>query len=327
MSNKNVLTYAMRNAEKIVWDKTVSGDGLTTVYVSKAPVYVPFGKYSNEIIGDANTTLTIVKSSVSDKIISQQISNSVIFYDNTPIKGESIIVSNINKLPIIQKLLGSTNKYNIFFQNETTIDGQADFIDSLGNFSNWTGTAVVEYKDNEKYFAVTYKRYVGASPDTKIEPLFEIENFSDLEWVETSKTDSIKTFETKKVKLIVPNSTESSITSLIAEIRTPTSSSFKNSTVYSLSINANFPKGNNGKGAYLKTRLFTVSFSAQLILLGGKTYKIIWNEDKNFIGFGSRDAFLSNYLLPLNDTATVSASLVKKNLAVTEQFGVDLLKK
>ena len=168
MSNKNVLTYAIRNADTIVWTKSQSSDGLTSVYTSNAAVYVPYGKYSNVIIGDANITLTIIQSAFSEDILTRQIEDSVIFYDNTPIKGESIIMTTLELAPVIKQLLGSKDKYNIYFQNGTSIDGRANFYQSLGNFSNWTGRSKVTYLNGEKYFDVTYVNYVGAKLPKKV---------------------------------------------------------------------------------------------------------------------------------------------------------------
>lgn len=162
MSGKNVLTYAIRQVDTIVWTLTKGSDGFLDVYTSNAPVYVPYGEYSNQIIGDSNITLSIVKSAFSKEILSRQIQDSVSFYDNTPIKGESIIQSTLYKQPIIKLIPGSKNKYNIFFQNQTSIDGRANFSESLGNFNNWAGSAVVEYLDNNKYYTITYVNYVGA---------------------------------------------------------------------------------------------------------------------------------------------------------------------
>jgi len=76
MLNKNVLSYAIRDAEKIVWEKTVSESGLNTTYVSNAPVCIPYGKNKNVIIGDSIITLSIIKSAANNKIINQLISNS-----------------------------------------------------------------------------------------------------------------------------------------------------------------------------------------------------------------------------------------------------------
>jgi len=171
MSRKNVLTYAIRNADKIVWSRTVSSDGLTTVYTCNTPAYVPFGEFSNVIIGDSNIALTVVKSAFSDTILTQQSVASTIFYDNTPIEGESIIVSTLNLKPIIKLIPGSKDKYTITFKNETSTDGRADFYQSLGNFANWTGRAVVKYENNVKYFEVTYVNYVGAFPDMPQPPV------------------------------------------------------------------------------------------------------------------------------------------------------------
>lgn len=163
MAKENLLTYAIRNVEKIVWDLNVSSNGLTSTYsCSNVPVYVPYGEYKNVIIGDCNIVLVVVKSAFSDKILTRQISNSVVFYDNTPIVGESIIITSLNKEPIIIPVPNSVNKYYVYFQNDTTIDGRADFSESLGHFANWSGSSVVEYKDNNKYITVKYAKYLGA---------------------------------------------------------------------------------------------------------------------------------------------------------------------
>jgi len=330
----NVLTYAIRDVDKIVWTSTVSSDGLSTVYTCNSYVYVPYGEFSNVIIGDSNIALTITKSAFKDTVLSQQIVNSVIFYKNTPINGVCITASTLKKNPIIKKNPNSNNKYTIFFPNETSIDGRADFIDSLGDFSNWAGTTVVQYKDNAKYITVTYSRYVGASPlsgvDTKIKELFQIVNFLDLEWVELKKTDLITTFEVTNVKLIIPGIDEKNVTFLIAELRKPKNSAIitptpgeKEGNIYSLYLNAKFPDGNNGFGAYLEGNLKTIPFTFKKNK-GKKTYKLDWSVLKPF-GVGARNAFTSNYLQPLNKTATFVANLENKNLIVYEQLGVDLI--
>lgn len=159
---ENLLTYALRNVEKTVWNLSVSSDGLTSTYTSTAPVYVPYGKFQNVIIGDDISNLVIVKSAFSDKILTRQISHSVVFYKNTPIIGESVIIATLSKEPIIRPVPNSVNQYNIFFKNDTIIDGRADFTESLGNFTNWSGSCVVEYKDNNKYITVKYAKYLGA---------------------------------------------------------------------------------------------------------------------------------------------------------------------
>lgn len=161
-TKENILTYALRNVEKTVWDLAVSSDGLTTTYIAKAPVYVPYGKFKNVIIGDDIITLVIVKSAFSEKILTRQISHSVVFYKNTPIVGESVIITTLSKAPIIKAIPNSVNQYNIYFENDTTFDGRADFTESLGDFDNWSGSSVVEYKNNNKFITVKYVNYLGA---------------------------------------------------------------------------------------------------------------------------------------------------------------------
>jgi hypothetical protein len=164
MTEKNTLTYAMRDVDKIVWTKTV--DGLNTTYVSKAPVYVPYGKYSREIIGDINIVLIVVKSAFSDEILTVQFVDSAVFSKTkNPIRGESIIFSTIEQVPVIRKIPGTVDKYNVFFKNGTNINVRADFSQSLGDFSNWAGTGLVEYKDNDKYFIINYSNYLGTKFD------------------------------------------------------------------------------------------------------------------------------------------------------------------
>jgi hypothetical protein len=162
-SDKHVLTYAIRDVDKIVWKKHVSTDGLTSTYVSKAPVCVPHGKYDKEVIGEANISFTVVKSAFSDEILTRQFVDSVVFSTTkTPIRGESIIAATVEKDPIIKKIADKKDKYHIYFKDGIAVDGRADFSQSLGDFCNWTGRSTVEFKDNKKYITVTYVNYVGA---------------------------------------------------------------------------------------------------------------------------------------------------------------------
>lgn len=165
-SEKHVLTYAIRDADKIVWEKYISNNGLTSTYISKAPVRVPYGKYDKEIIGHAHISFTVVKSAFSDDILTRQFLDSVVFSKTkTPIRGESIVAATVEKDPIIKLIPGTSNKYHLFFKNGVSVDGRADFSQSLGDFCNWTGKSIVEFKDNVKYFTVTYVNYVGANYD------------------------------------------------------------------------------------------------------------------------------------------------------------------
>lgn len=163
MIEKLPLTYAMRDVDEIVWTKTV--EGLTSTYVcSKIPVYVPYGKYRREIIGDINIAMTVVKSAFNkDEILTVQFVDSAVFSKTkTPIRGESIVFTTIEQVPVIRKIPGTVDKYNVFFKGGTNIDVRADFSQSLGDFCNWAGTGVVEYKDNAKYFSIDYTNYLGA---------------------------------------------------------------------------------------------------------------------------------------------------------------------
>ena len=150
----------MRDIDEIVWTKKV--DGINTIYVSKAPVYVPYGKYRREIIGDINIVMTVVKSAFNDEILTVQLVNSTVFSKKNPIRGESIIFTTIEQVPIIRKIPGTVDKYNVFFKNGTNINVRADFSQSLGDFTNWAGTGVLEYKDNVLYFIINYTKYLGA---------------------------------------------------------------------------------------------------------------------------------------------------------------------